>query len=118
MNEKTIGPDWSGIVTRDMIEPLSQAIERQFGNNKRFSVMCYKNCCAPPLLGAIMERHRQLDEIGPILFDEDEPFIWILAPHQWNIHIGTFVCLTQGSMLVERAYANGRYEVWCWMLEE
>jgi hypothetical protein len=120
MKEETLGPGWSGIVTRDVIAPLAQAIERQFGNNKYFSSMYdhyYRASPFPRYKGASADVHRQLDEIKPFL-DESEPFIWIIVRNQWSIHLDTFVCLTQRSILVERTHGDGSYEVWCWMLEE
>ena len=120
MKEETIGPGWSGMVTRDVIEPLAQAIERQFGNNKHFSTMSdsyYSTSPFPQYKGANANMHRQLEEIKPFL-DVSEPYIWIIVRNQWSIHLGTFVCLTQRGIFVERTYRDGSYEVWCWMLEE
>src|SRR5258708_7876277 len=98
MKEETIGPGWSGIVTRDVIEPLAQAIKRHFGENKLFSTLFDSYIRTSPFPrrdGAIANRHCRLDEIDPFL-DGNDPFIWIIAASvQWSIFLDPFVCLTQ-----------------------
>ena len=119
----TIGPGWSGFVTLDVIEPLAQAIERQFGHDKKFSTLFhskddpFSSSCKQHEKTPVAHVHRHLDEIRPHA-DPDYPYIWIVSGCQWSIHAGTFVCLTTQGIFTERTFSDSRYEVWCWILED
>jgi hypothetical protein len=111
--EEKISPGWSGIITREVIEQLAQAIAAQFVG-KLFSTLWHSSIRDPSFpqrSEAVPDMHRHLDKIEPFP-DADLPCIYIIAQNNWSILVGSFVCLSKRALLVE-----SEHDVWCWMLE-